>query len=164
MVPGKEFYFVKLKQFQKSEKNSEVQAPTRIFFLTEILCVFVLFSCFQMFPKKWIGGWAGGVRLIRVFLGFFQLDKTPPKVINNYKETRPTIYIGNSLVWVGYRPILFRPRLVYNIYSLPGLLLMLSGYVMVTLGEICHWLSLSLSITLLSETENPKSSICSLVK
>ena len=40
---------------------------------------FVLFSCFQIFLKKiknWIGGWVGGVWIIRVFLGFLDLFLT----------------------------------------------------------------------------------------
>ena len=43
-----------VKKIQKSEKNSEAGGwvtPTRIFYFA-IFRVFVLFSCFQMFPKN----------------------------------------------------------------------------------------------------------------
>ena len=83
--------FVKLRKFQKSEKNSEVGGgsnPNSDFFLGNfaffrVFCVVICrCTCFQKIFKKWIGRWLGGVWPIRVFLGFlecFQLDNTPVK-------------------------------------------------------------------------------------
>ena len=57
-----------IKGFCQVKKNQKIreklgsgwvgQAPTRIFFF---FGNFVLFSYFHVFPKKWIGGWLGGV-------------------------------------------------------------------------------------------------------
>ena len=82
--------FVKLKKkIQKSEKNSEVGwwvKPHLGFdvFLGNFvfLCCFLLFSMFQ---KKMGREWVGGVWPIRVFLWFFQLDKTPLSMIEKNK-------------------------------------------------------------------------------
>ena len=56
-VPGTTLRgFVKLEQFQKSEKNSEVggwvNTQHGLYFFLEMLCFLVLFSFFQIFPKK----------------------------------------------------------------------------------------------------------------
>ena len=53
------------------------QGPTRIFIFLEILCFFVLFSCFQMFLKKikkmdrvWVGVCLTNPSFSRIFLFF----------------------------------------------------------------------------------------------
>ena len=70
---------VKLKKIQKSEKDSEVGGWIKhqlgFFFFFEMLYFFVFFCVVFMFSnvskkKNWIGGWVGGIWLIRVFLGF----------------------------------------------------------------------------------------------
>ena len=63
--------FVKLKNMQKSEKNSEVggwvKPQVRFVFFWEILCFSVLLFCCTCLKKKKM---VNGVRLIRVFLEF----------------------------------------------------------------------------------------------
>ena len=78
--------FVKLKKFQKSEKNSEVGGWVKpqlgLLFFLEILC-FRVFSVVFMLQKKnkkldrGVGGWDMAIRVFLGFLDFFQLDKTP---------------------------------------------------------------------------------------
>ena len=77
--------FVKLKKFQKSEKNSKVSGWVKpqlgFFFFLEMLCFFVSFVLFLLFyifqkKKKWVWGWVCVVWPIRVSLGlldFFNL-------------------------------------------------------------------------------------------
>ena len=54
-------------QVKKNQKIREklgsgwVGGPNSDFFFLPFFVFFVLFSCFQTFPKKWIGGWVGGV-------------------------------------------------------------------------------------------------------
>ena len=66
------------------------QAPTRIFIFWGNVVVFVLFSCFKMFPKKLkkmdngVGGWGlTNTSFSRIF-GFFQLDKIPKWLYRKY--------------------------------------------------------------------------------
>ena len=60
--------FVKMKKFQKSEKNEKKVGG---WVKPQLECFFVLFfDIVNFFFFKWIEGWEGGVWPIRVFLGF----------------------------------------------------------------------------------------------
>ena len=87
-IQGRLRGFVKLKKIQKSEKNSKVGGWVAPIFWKCFMCFCVVFVFPIVSPlkKKWIGGWVGGVRPIRVFLGFldfFQLEKTPYRQIEH---------------------------------------------------------------------------------
>ena len=49
----------KIQNARKTRKWVGGSNPNPDFFFFELLCLFVMFSCLQLFPKKWIGGWVG---------------------------------------------------------------------------------------------------------